>query len=609
MFAKPTREPPVRRDAVISLPGLLVAGVLVVLMALLIERLRGDIVTYQSEAQGTAQIEKLYRVVNSVQGHRDFSIAWLAGTAERREELIIHAIEVRNALAAARPELPASLLDSPHWRSALTDWEEIDADGLDWTMQENYRRHTQLAASILALIIDVADHSRLTLDAHLDTYYLQDMVVNKLPVLQEVLSHHRALGVLAITQPKIRSQVAQFVRPMLDRLAVVHAAQNETFERLDNFAPEMAGDIARVRKDMDARLGTLNATVEAEILGGRSMVTGEAFFDQVTEIVDASHSLAYETFVPELRRRLDARAQAARRMMGFVGLAVLVAIVSLHLLVRQVRRHSRELEAGNDALVAENRLRRQTEEELHVSMAAAVSANRAKSEFLANLSHEVRTPLNGILGMADLLAMSALDDEQAALLKEMAASGKSLKAMLDRIIDFTHIEAGEITLANDPFAVEPMVSLALSRQRAAAAAKGLALAAELAPDLPAIVIGDERRVLQALECLLDNAIKFTETGQVLVTVRATAPAAGTVGLEFAVADTGIGVPEDKRQLIFDSFTQADGSITRRAGGNGLGLAIARRLAQLQGGSVELAGREGGGSVFTLSVRAGAFVDA
>ena len=596
----------IRRGGVVSLPGLLVGAVLVILMALLINRLREDVVTYQSEARGTDQIEQLYRLVNSLQGHRDLSIAWLAGTAERREDLIIQAMEVRNALAAVRQGLPAQLQQGPHWEEAVTAWDDIDADGLDWVIPENYRRHTEAITNVHALIVDVADDSQLTLDEHLDTYYLQEMVVHKLPALQEVLSHHRALGVLALTQPKLRAQINEYIRPMFDRLTVTRTAHDEAFARLNNAAPEMSGELGRVRKELDERLRSLSSTMENEFLGGRYAITSESFFTQVSEIVDASQTLAYQTFVPELQRRLDARVREAQRMMLFVGLAVVVAILSLHFLVNQIRRHARELRNTNAELLAENRLRRQTEDELRVSMEAAVTANRAKSEFLANLSHEVRTPLNGILGMADLLAMSTLDEEQTTLLTQVSSSGKALKALLDRIIDFTHIEAGAITLAEHAFAVEPMVGQALFRHQAAAQAKGLSLAAEFAADLPAIVVGDERRVQQALDCLIDNAVKFTEAGSIRILVGASERAPGTLCLSMRVCDTGIGVPEDKRQFIFDSFTQADGSITRRAGGNGLGLAIARKLAQLMGGSLTLRDNEGGGSVFTLEILAKVF---
>ncbi|MBK6908436.1 MAG: hypothetical protein IPH08_15640 [Rhodocyclaceae bacterium] len=592
----------------LSLRALLVGAVLVVLMAVLISRLREDVVTYQSEARGTDQIEQLYRLINSLQGHRDRSIAWLAGTADRREELLNQAMEVRNALTAVQQVLPPHRLAGARWNEAVAGWSDIDADGLEWVMSENYRRHTEVIANFLALVVDVADDSRLTLDEHIDTYYLQDMVVNRLPALQEVLSHHRALGVLALMQPKFRPQVTEYIRPMIDQLSLARAAHGQTFARLQDNVPELRGEFDRVHKELDERLLALADTMDREFINGRYAITGEVFFAQVSEIVEASQHMAYQTFVPELKRRLDLRVREAQKMMLFVALAVVTAILSLHSLGNQIRRNARELRSSNEALQAENALRRQTEDELRVSMQAAVIANRAKSEFLANLSHEVRTPLNGILGMADLLSMSELDAEQGALLKEMASSGKALKGLLDRIIDFTHIEAGAISLAMDPFAVGSMVDQSVNRYRTNAEAKALTLAAEYAPDLPEIVVGDERRVQQALECLLDNAIKFTDTGSVRIDVSGRVLDTERIALYLGVSDTGIGVPTDKRQFIFDSFTQADGSITRRVGGNGLGLAIARRLAQLMGGSVTLSDREGGGSLFALEVVIGRFAD-
>lgn len=228
----------------------------------------------------------------------------------------------------------------------------------------------------------------------------------------------------------------------------------------------------------------------------------------------------------------------------------------------------------------------------------AEAANEAKSRFLANVSHEVRTPLNGILGMAELLSGTALDAEQETYVAAIRSSGNALASLVDEILDFAKIEAGKVELACESFDIGRLVEGVVELLAPRAQGKGLEIAGTVAADVPSRLSGDPSRLRQILLNLAGNAVKFTEAGGLGLRVSSAPGAPGRV--RFEVEDTGPGVPAARRAAIFDDFEQADSSTTRQHGGTGLGLAISRRLAQRMGGSLELAeGFPGRGARFTL----------
>ncbi len=261
-------------------------------------------------------------------------------------------------------------------------------------------------------------------------------------------------------------------------------------------------------------------------------------------------------------------------------------------LEEQVVERTKQLSEANEKL-------QETVEMLHAAKEAAEAASEAKSQFLANMSHEIRTPLNGILGMSQLLFKTQLTSKQHHLVETILNSGDALLSIINDILDFSKIEAGKMELANKKFELTKLIENTVCLFAEGAQRKGLELVCFVSNNVPRYVKGDPDRLRQILANLLGNAVKFTEEGEVIVEVSASKEQPDVV--EIKVKDTGVGIPADKLDIIFDPFSQADGSTSRKFGGTGLGLAIAQRFVALMKGEIDVHSELGKGTTFILRI--------
>jgi len=369
------------------------------------------------------------------------------------------------------------------------------------------------------------------------------------------------------------TRLNQNIEELTDRLAAIRPElSKQTRDELD--AVSVNGDLFWSARDMVRNLG---------LLGGVGKIT-----DWNNREIRNQNELFAQPMLLRARATLDReRALAEQRSNSLLSYACILMVAVLALVGLWVFRPM------------EKAIRRAFAETSE-SLLKAEAADRAKSEFLANMSHEIRTPMNGVLGMAELLARTELTPRQKTFTDVIVKSGNALLTIINDILDFSKINAGQLTLDPAPFNIAEAVEDVATLVSARVAEKNLELIVRVDPRLPACVVGDVGRFRQIVTNMLGNAVKFTEKGHVLVDVTGET-VDGVARLMVRVEDTGIGIPADKLQTVFEKFAQVDGSSTRRHEGTGLGLAIAARLVDLMGGKVGLESEVGRGSVFWFTV--------
>ncbi len=327
-----------------------------------------------------------------------------------------------------------------------------------------------------------------------------------------------------------------------------------------------------------------DAELLAKLNEGLAIVIASGTYDELYE----------KWFGPILPRPQVPFTQVLVSSLYVVVPALLVlAAVGLWYLRREVRRKTASLEV-------EVRERRQAETELRRAKVLAEEASRTKSAFLANMSHEIRTPLNGIVGMLQLLETTDLDPEQGEYASTAIQASQRLARLLSDVLDLSRVEAGKMDLAQEPFSLRDTLEGLVLLFRPSARDKGLDLVLDVDPALPHLLRGDGARLSQVLSNLVGNALKFTESGRISLAAELL-PYGDRPRVLFTVSDTGIGIPEDKLEELFEPFTQAENHYARKYQGAGLGLSISRRLARLMGGSITVESDPGAGTIFYVSI--------
>ena len=625
---------------------------LALVMYFLISEMNNQIEFAQKEIQGNRYLRPLRKLLEQAAHSQMHAHDYTKRGLSHRPELVRKQSEIEEtfqALAAVDRELGAVLKTSTKYGVLTENWRFLREKLLKLQPGDSDDLHTQLITDIRGLISQVGDTSNLILDPDLDSYYLMDAVLLKLPESADLSREIRLLGkkIIAPGYVTTAAEKASFIglaSLVRSNLEATKAGMDVAFRNnpAENLGPRLTDPVRAYGATTEQFLAALDQLI---IKASTIEIRSEAYDLLAAQRLDAGFRL-WDRAVVELDGLLQARIDgfAKRRTLVTVsaGLALLLVAYLFVGFYSAVVGTVRNLEETTQRMVGgriEERFTVETQDELgqvassfnaiadrlrlewaqareesarataaeaqlRVAKEAAEEATRAKSQFLAIMSHELRTPLNAIIGYSEILKEDAADlgaGGFVADLEKIHASAKHLLELINTLLDISKIEAGKMELYLETFSVAGMVNEVAAVIQPIAEKKSNRLEVQCDEKVGSMH-ADLTKVRQALFNLLSNACKFTEHGTVALSVaRESSPGAGW--LEFRVRDSGIGMTPEQMGRLFQDFSQADASTTRKYGGTGLGLALSRRLCRMMGGDIEVASEAGKGSVFTIRLPA------